>query len=278
MMTEVTTFSRFIWGQLFKMGCFGSFFVWFEYKQMQWCVQRNMVCKWLLLKWLVLSTYFLNQQVKASYACQWAFLAPTYPREFWLGCSDYETHRQNRLQVSVVFFSLLIPCFGFVQSKAFNQRANQIGNILAQIKDPQEGINSPRFCGHISFASSLCPCSHQAKEAREASDFGWKRWLTWPWYQLWVALGVWLIVIGWWFCQDRSCIYILNPLTSRQYKLSNSYLDRWYNLLENALASDVCQTKMFADKNQWIPMDSPPPPAQWWSVHDLFGHISGFGL
>lgn len=120
-------------------------------------------------------------------------------------------------QVSVDFLSPLIPCFEFVQSKAFNQRANQIGFILAQIKDPQEGINSPRFCGHISFASSLCPCcSHQAKEARGS----WKRWLTWSWYQLWVALGVWLIVIGWWFCQDRSCIYILNPLTSRQYEFS----------------------------------------------------------
>ena len=213
MMTGITTFSRCIWVQLFKMRSFWSFFVCYEDKQIQRCVQRNTVCRWLLL-----STCFLNEQVKASDACYSAFLAPTHRREFLLGCSDYVTHQHDRFQL--IFCPLWFHVLEMynVQSKAFNQRANQIGFILAQIKDKQEGINSPRFCGHISFPSSLCHCSHQAKEAREASDFGWKRWLTWSWYQLWVALGVWLIVIGWWFCQDRSYIYILNPLTSRQYE------------------------------------------------------------
>lgn len=144
MMTEVTTFSRFIWGQLFKMGCFGSFFVWFEYKQMQWCVQRNMVCKWLLLKWLVLSTYFLNQQVKASYACQWAFLAPTYPREFWLGCSDYETHRQNRLQVSVVFFFPADSMFWVCTIEGLQSKSQSNWKYIGPNQRPTGGNQFPK--------------------------------------------------------------------------------------------------------------------------------------
>lgn len=165
MMTEVTTFFQMHLRATVQDGMFRMLFLYAsntsKYSDVfteTWCVDDYCWNDFL-------STYILNQQVKASDACYSDFLAPTYPREFWLGCSDYETHLHDRFQL--IFVSPLIPCFGFVQSKAFNRYLwNILEFILAQIKEPQEGIHP----------SSLCQCcSHQAKEARVGPwmVFGW---------------------------------------------------------------------------------------------------------